>query len=799
MVWNINTPVRNFALEGHEGGVNCVEYFPGGDKPYLISGSDDNTVRVWDYQTKACIQTLSTHNHYVTCVAFHPDLPLVFTGSEDETICMFSTQTWRMETTQNYGMGRAWCISVKPKCNKVALGFDRGLLVLKVGKEDPVMSMDGNGKIFFAQNNDIFRLDIKTSVDKEVADGEFIQLPAKEVDSCSGMPKKILHGPNGQFVAVLFEDDEYTVNSTLAWRSKCTGHAIAFVWGDDSGTFAVLENSYTLKTFKNFKLKETVKLDGSADTLFGGPVLGVRVDGSVCFYDWETLRIVRQITEPPTEIVWSDSGELCAIVTDSATFVLKYNPTEVAEALASGVQADEDGFEIAFSLVEEIEVKMRRAMWVGDCLLYVNRSDRICYYIGGETTSLAVIQRGFSLLGYVAKENRLFCMDKDRNVIAYQLFTSVIDFKTAVVREDLAAAAEILPRIPESMRQKVAEFLQVRGHLRMAMDVTTDPDHRFDLAIEIGDITVAMSIAKQRPSAGKWKLVGDLAMEQAQFSIAVDALRSAHDFNGLLLYYSAIGDAEAIAALGREAQSLGRSNVAFTCYFMAGDHDACIDLLLATNRYAEAAFAARTYRQHRICEIVDKWRMQLAGIPRLREAIADPAAYPNLFPTVDLTEAQEEEEEEPAAVEEPVAQPPQASSPKAASTSSLSPKVTSAMSSPRAESAESPKRAQAPPAAQTTPVPAISPSPETPPTPANSFASPVPVAPPPSMVKPPAPDEPIAGGDDDADAFDDKELFGDDEAATAAAHAAGSPKAASDTKVDDKDLFGSDDDDWNQN
>lgn len=28
----------------------------GGDRPYLVSGADDRLVKVWDYQTKACIQ-----------------------------------------------------------------------------------------------------------------------------------------------------------------------------------------------------------------------------------------------------------------------------------------------------------------------------------------------------------------------------------------------------------------------------------------------------------------------------------------------------------------------------------------------------------------------------------------------------------------------------------------------------------------------------------------------------------------------------------------------------------------------
>jgi coatomer subunit beta' len=49
-VWQLGSPQPNFTLEGHEKGVNCVDYYTGGDKPYLISGADDRLVKIWDYQ-----------------------------------------------------------------------------------------------------------------------------------------------------------------------------------------------------------------------------------------------------------------------------------------------------------------------------------------------------------------------------------------------------------------------------------------------------------------------------------------------------------------------------------------------------------------------------------------------------------------------------------------------------------------------------------------------------------------------------------------------------------------------------
>lgn len=53
-VWQLGSSSPNFTLEGHEKGVNCIDYYSGGDKPYLISGADDRLVKIWDYQV--CVQ-----------------------------------------------------------------------------------------------------------------------------------------------------------------------------------------------------------------------------------------------------------------------------------------------------------------------------------------------------------------------------------------------------------------------------------------------------------------------------------------------------------------------------------------------------------------------------------------------------------------------------------------------------------------------------------------------------------------------------------------------------------------------
>ncbi len=96
---------------------------PGGDKPYLISGADDATLKIWDYQTKSVVTTLEGHSNNVTSVLFHPRLPIILSGSEDGTVRIWHNTTYRLETTLNYGMERCWALSVSESSNKVLLVF----------------------------------------------------------------------------------------------------------------------------------------------------------------------------------------------------------------------------------------------------------------------------------------------------------------------------------------------------------------------------------------------------------------------------------------------------------------------------------------------------------------------------------------------------------------------------------------------------------------------------------------------------------------------------------------------------
>ncbi|KAA8535000.1 hypothetical protein F0562_030003 [Nyssa sinensis] len=631
-IWNLGSPDPNFTLDAHLKGVNCVDYFTGGDKPYLITGSDDHTAKVWDYQTKSCVQTLEGHTHNVSAVCFHPELPVIITGSEDETVRIWHATTYRLENTLNYGLDRVWAVGCMKGSRRVVIGYDEGTIMVKIGREEPVASMDGSGKIIWAKHNEIQIGNIKSvGADYEVMDGERLPLAVKELGTCDLYPQSLKHNPNGRFV-VICGDGEYIIYTALAWRNRSFGSALEFVWSSE-GEYAIRESTLRIKIFsKTFQEKKNIRPTFSAEHINGGALLAMCSNDFICFYDWAECRLIRRIDVNVKNLYWADSGDLVAIASDSSFYILKYNRDIVSSYFDSGRPVDEQGVEDSFELLHEINERIRTGIWVGDCFIYNNSSWRLNYCVGGEVTTMYHLDRPMYLLGYLANQSRIYLIDREFNVVGYTLLLSLIEYKTLVMRGDLEHANEILRSIPQEHYNSVACFLESRGMLEKALEVATDPDYRFDVAIQLGRLEIAKEIAIEAQSESKWKQLGELAMSTGKLEMAEECLLHGMDLSGLLLLYSALGDAEGISKLSSLAKQQGKNNVAFICLFMLGKLEECLQLLLESNRIPEAALMARSYLPSKVSEIVAIWRNDLNKVnKKAAESLADPEEYPNLF------------------------------------------------------------------------------------------------------------------------------------------------------------------------
>ncbi|KAE9402636.1 Coatomer, beta' subunit [Gymnopus androsaceus JB14] len=627
----------------HDKGVNYVEFYLGNDKPYLVTCGDDRTVKVWDYLSKSCVQTMEGHTNNVSFAVFHPSLPIIISGSEDGTVKIWNANTYRIENTLSYALERAWCVALHKTANEVAVGYDEGVVVIKLGKDEPTFSVDAQGKMVYTKAGSVLSANL-TLLGTDLKDGERVQLQAKEIGSSEVFPTSIIHSPNGRWVTV----------------NKAFGNGISFAWGPDSNTYAVLESKVALKLYKNFKeAGKGMKGLGSwgMDALYGGPLLAARGNGFV----------VRRIDVDAKEVYWSTTNSLVAIVAEDSFYVLKFDRDAYEERLASGVEVDDEGVEEAFEVVADVAEGVKTAKWVGDCLIYTTASNRLMYFVGNESFSISPLDSSLYLLTYLPAQSLVYLTDKDLNVYTYSLSLAVVEYQIKVVEGDLAGAEEVFKEgvekgvIGREGRGRLARFLEGRDLKELALKIATDPDHKFDLALQLDDLDTALEIVRAEsevkddsaptPPAGgatrlagreinpesisKWKSLGDRALAAWRFDLAKECFENAGDLGALMLLLGSMGvqGESELLSLASRAETSGQNNLAWVIWWSMGETERCVDLLINTGRMSEAAMFARTYCPSLVPRTVVAWQADLKAKnrPKIAETIANPEVNPDVF------------------------------------------------------------------------------------------------------------------------------------------------------------------------
>src|SRR5436305_2144335 len=187
------------------------------------------------------------------------------------------------------------------------MGFDDGAVVVSMGREEPAVSMDSGGKIVWARagQNEVVSMVVKGG-DAHLKDGVPLSLPSKELGSCEVHPQTLSHSPNGRFVSVC-GDGEYIIYTAIAWRNQAFGAALDFAWGwkENNNDYAIRESATSVKIFRKFKEKAGgLDVGFQAEGLSGGVLLGVKGQGGIGMFDWETGNLVRRIEVDPREVYW---------------------------------------------------------------------------------------------------------------------------------------------------------------------------------------------------------------------------------------------------------------------------------------------------------------------------------------------------------------------------------------------------------------------------------------------------------------------------------------------------------------
>ncbi|KFY28683.1 hypothetical protein V491_00343 [Pseudogymnoascus sp. VKM F-3775] len=119
-LWDAKTGDLQKTLTGHVGWVKAVAFSPDGSQ--IASGSGDMTLKLWDARTGYLQKMLTNHSAPVEDIAFSPDGKQIASGSRDMTIKLWDTRTGDLQKTLVGHWDCVLAIAFSPDGKQIASG-----------------------------------------------------------------------------------------------------------------------------------------------------------------------------------------------------------------------------------------------------------------------------------------------------------------------------------------------------------------------------------------------------------------------------------------------------------------------------------------------------------------------------------------------------------------------------------------------------------------------------------------------------------------------------------------------------
>lgn len=242
------------------------------DGKTLISGSADQTIKVWNVETGEVLNTLFGHTDVVRSLALAPDGKTLISGSGDRTIKIWDLQTNQLIQTLEQE-SPVWSVAVSPDGQTFVSGSDDGILkIWSLPTGDLVQTISAHqrqifsGRIFSVAISPDGKIIATASLDQTLKlwnaqTGELIRTLTEHRDAV----RALAFSPDGQTLASASWDETLKLWNWQTGELKRTfvGHdsrAVAVAFSSDGRTLisSSVDNTINLWSIQNGKLLRTL-------------------------------------------------------------------------------------------------------------------------------------------------------------------------------------------------------------------------------------------------------------------------------------------------------------------------------------------------------------------------------------------------------------------------------------------------------------------------------------------------------------------------------------------------------------
>lgn len=604
--------VVKYVLEGHDRGVNWAAFHP--TLPLIVSGADDRQVKLWRMNdTKAWeVDTLRGHMNNVSCVMFHAKQDIIVSNSEDKSIRVWDAtkrtgiQTFRREHD------RFWILAAHPEMNLLAAGHDSGMIVFKLERERPAFSVSGD-TMFYVKDRFLRFYEFSAQRDTQV-----ISIRRSGSVSLNQGPRTLSYSPTENAILICSDADGgsyelYFVPKEVFGRSDLVPDAKRGAGGSAvfiaRNRFAVLDkssNQVLVKNLKNEILKKSA-LPIATDAIFyaGTGNLLCRAEDRVAIFDLQQRIVLGELQTPFVKyIVWSNDMESVALLTKHAIVIASKRLVHQC------------------TLHETIRVKS--GAWDDNGVFIYTTLNHIKYCLpNGDSGIIKTLEVPI----YITKisGNTIFCLDRDGKSRTIVIDATEYIFKLSLMRKRYDHVMNMI-RNSQLVGQAVIAYLQQKGFPEVALHFVKDEKTRFNLALESGNIQIAVASAKEIDEKDHWYRLGLEALRQGNAGIVEYAYQRTKNFERLSFLYLITGNMEKLTKMLKIAEVKNDIMGQFHNALYLGDVQERVKILENSGHLPLAYITASVHGLH---DVADRLAAELGeNVPSLPEGKAPSLLMP---------------------------------------------------------------------------------------------------------------------------------------------------------------------------